>query len=128
MERTCYGKRCPYSVEKDIVAFWTETRVLSGVVHFDRGENGNEILDVYLHPNNDKKLYKVDKTDILQLIRFLSEEGFTSAGPLLRTACDDPILIFDAQRQGIYRVKDLANSLYITTYRHLSEYQASRGA
>ncbi|KAF3160456.1 hypothetical protein TWF788_003139 [Orbilia oligospora] len=111
-ELTGYEKLQSYSVEKCTVGFWAEAQILSGVAHFDRGESGDEMLDVYLHPDNDKRLYKVDKADILQLMRLLSEDGFTLAQSLLRTTYD-PILVSDAQRKGIYRAKNLANlSLY----------------
>ncbi|KAF3282669.1 hypothetical protein TWF970_001415 [Orbilia oligospora] len=108
-ELTRYAKLQSSSFEKCTVGFWAETQILSGVVHFDRGESGNEMLDVYVHPDKDRKLYKVDKADIIQLMRHLSEDGFTSAQSLLRTTYD-PIPVSDAQRKGIYRVKNLANS------------------
>ncbi|KAF3101016.1 hypothetical protein TWF102_004605 [Orbilia oligospora] len=114
-ELTCYEKLPSYSLEKCTVGFWAEAQILSGVVHFDRGESGDEMLDVYLHPDNDKRLYKVDKADILQLMRLLSEDGFTSAQSLLRTTYD-PIPVSDAQRKGIHRVKNLAN---LNLYRRL---------
>ncbi|KAF3218277.1 hypothetical protein TWF106_007639 [Orbilia oligospora] len=114
-ELTGYEKLQSYSVEKCTVGFWAEAQILSGVAHFDRGESGDELLDVYLHPDNDKRLYKVNKADILQLMRLLSEDGFTSAQSLLRTTYD-PILVSDAQRKGIYRAKNLAN---LNLYRRL---------
>ncbi|KAF3256119.1 hypothetical protein TWF217_006381 [Orbilia oligospora] len=84
-ELTGYEKLPSYSLEKCTVGFWAEAQILSGVM-----------LDVYLHPDNYKRLYKVDKADILQLMRLLSEDGFTSAQSLLRTTYD-PIPVSDAQ-------------------------------
>ncbi|KAF3312971.1 hypothetical protein TWF173_006358 [Orbilia oligospora] len=86
-----------------------EFEVLIEILRAISGESYKHMLDVYVHLDKDRKLYKVDKADIIQLMRHLSEDGFTSAQSLLRTTYD-PIPVSDAQRKGIYRVKNLANS------------------
>ncbi|KAF3924374.1 hypothetical protein AA313_de0203078 [Arthrobotrys entomopaga] len=96
--------------EKGIVGFWAETQLFGGVVHFDRGNNGNEIRDVYIHPNNKKQnLYKVAANAIPNLITNLSNDQFDSATSLLNPS-EYTIPLPEAQERGIYRIKDLANS------------------
>ncbi|KAF3091863.1 hypothetical protein TWF103_011425 [Orbilia oligospora] len=108
MELSCYPS--DGLVEKRIVGLWAETQIFGGVLHFDRGETGQQICDIYLHPDNyEDNLYKIERKDIISLIeRLLSTADDTITSNLQPSG--PPISILDAQNQGIYRIKDLANS------------------
>ncbi|RVD90396.1 uncharacterized protein DFL_001362 [Arthrobotrys flagrans] len=96
-------------VEKSIVGLWVETLIFGGVVYFDRGKDGRQIHDIYLHSDNHgDNLYKVEKRDIISLLKRLS-----SANEMVITnlkSSGSPISILDAQNQGIYQAKNLADS------------------
>ncbi|KAK8165331.1 hypothetical protein BKA80DRAFT_81430 [Phyllosticta citrichinensis] len=43
----------------DCVGYWTENRILGGVVIFDRGESGLEYNDLYIHPIPPARLFAI---------------------------------------------------------------------
>ncbi|KAF3939099.1 hypothetical protein ABW19_dt0201115 [Dactylella cylindrospora] len=112
----CYAYRdtMTRSTERTTVGFWAETHIFGGVVHFDRGETGAEINDVYIHPDDGKNvLHKVSREQVHQLLESLAQTPSLVGESLLLRFPDEnlSIPIADAQNRGIYRRKNAANAV-----------------
>ena len=66
--------------------------------------------DIYLHSDNGEgNLFKIQRKDIISLLERLLSATDETIIPNLQPS-GPPISVLDAQNQGIYRVKNLANS------------------
>ena len=120
-------KRYPNGIA-DIVGYWAEWRMFGGVVLFDRGNSGTEVLswlatlfeiqltgfvqskDVYIHPVRHYKIYQLSDAQIQQWADFVLAENMQAeqARNGLRFCSEryarriDP---YDALPRNIYREK-----------------------
>ncbi|KAI9830713.1 MAG: hypothetical protein M1819_005377 [Sarea resinae] len=94
----------------DIVGYWAEYRLFGGVILFDRGESGAECNDVFIHPVQYYRVYKLSDAQIQDFVNFLSSKSSSDDKPYeqIRFRAEKYALRIDsheAMSRNIYRNK-----------------------